>query len=597
MPLIKILFFLFLAALAAVPLPADDSGFRPGDNGFSFRNYVNDDNIENLTPAEVVRLFGPAANASEDGEEIELVPAAQQWMEDTNELINIGHCEGMAVLSYLFHLGVQNPARFGAESVNDLKLQGNSALQREIAFWWATQLTDTTREKRLVLTPSQVVERLREGLPAEDPQKAFSIGIWMPDGSGGHAVTPYAVVDTGDSISRIMVYDNNFPDQERFIEVDREEETWRYSTATNPTQSTNNYVGNAQTRTLIITPCSARLQLHTADFLDEAPWADDDGIEKDEADDLDPGDEVSDEDEDDGENEAENQEEEEDEGGETGSANSERTGVETKKPDSADRMRSTPSERGWIIKKPFKIELTLAGKGVQMLITDGEGKRTGYENGVFVNEIPGAEVVRIIGEWVPVETPEPKYRLPADKDYKIALTRIRDASDSVSISCLGRGTSLEIDDIAIEKGQIDTMFFSPDGSRVVYRPSGDEHPSLSVGFQGKTHDYEITVMGVETSPGASIELEIKPKIGCAKLQVYDSKIPATVEVEARRLGAGRKAVFRNDELMLEPDSAAYLDFAEWKGDNAPFKISIDKNGNGKIDVKTEHQNKWIRKAD
>lgn len=584
MPSVKNLFFLFLTLLSAAPLWAGDSGFRPDEDGFGFPNYANEENIENLTPAEVVRMFGPAANAAEEGEEIELVPAAQQWMEDVNELIDIGHCEGMAVLSLLFHLGVQNPEKFGAETVNELKLQGNTALQREIAYWWATQLTDTTHERRLRLTPSQIVEQLRQGLATEDPEKTYSIGIWMANGSGGHAVTPYAVVDAGADKAKIMVYDNNFPDQERFIEVDCRENTWRYSTAVNPTQPTNDYVGNAQTGTLMITPCSARLQLHTADFLEEAAWAEDEEGEEDDSDDLEPGDEVADDDEEAADAD-DADEADEDENGNTGAVAA-----------SVDRMRSTPSERGWTVVKPFKMELTLAGSGVQMLITDNDGKRTGYDKGAFVNEIPDVDVVRIIGGWKLVESPQPKYRLPAGRDYKISLTRINDASESVSLSCLGRGTSLEIDDITIDKGQVDTMFFSPDGSRVVYRPAGDEHPSLSIGFQGKKHDYEISVYGVETSPGASIELEIMPKIGCARLQVYDSKIPATVEVEARRIGGGRQAVFRNDELTLEPNSAAYLHFAAWKGENAPLKISIDKEGNGKIDSKIEQQNKWILKA-
>ena len=84
-----------LVLCAVSPAFAADEAFRVQTSGFKFRNYANNDEITNLTPEEMVRLFGPAVNARGDGSEITLTPAAEEWMDWVNEAINIGHCEGL----------------------------------------------------------------------------------------------------------------------------------------------------------------------------------------------------------------------------------------------------------------------------------------------------------------------------------------------------------------------------------------------------------------------------------------------------------------------------------------------------------------------
>jgi len=54
-----------------------DLGFRPEQNGFVFPNYGGEPGIQNLTPAELQRMFGDQACARMDGGACVLTPPGQ----------------------------------------------------------------------------------------------------------------------------------------------------------------------------------------------------------------------------------------------------------------------------------------------------------------------------------------------------------------------------------------------------------------------------------------------------------------------------------------------------------------------------------------
>jgi hypothetical protein len=184
-------------------------------------------------------------------------------MQATNAAMSGGHCEGMAVLSLFFATGQAKPSDFGAATGNALTLMGNEKLQREIAFWWATQSTSPTKEadSRGKLTPNEVVALLETSFTTGG--ESYAIGLYKRDGSGGHAVTPYAVRQVDAGIKDIMVYENNFPMAVAAMTVNTEANTWSYAATPNPTMPSEIYDGDATTKSLTVTPSSARTQLQT----------------------------------------------------------------------------------------------------------------------------------------------------------------------------------------------------------------------------------------------------------------------------------------------------------------------------------------------
>ena len=239
-----------------------DFGFDPTVNGFSFPNYGDDIDATNLTPAEMRRLFGDQVCARLNGDECTLTPPAEQWMEQINGDMAGGHCEGFAVLSMLMYTEQIAPGDFGGSSASDLDIN-DEYLQREIAYWWATQATDPTVSQVIKGTPVEILDIVQQ---MEFSGETFTIGIYKEDGSGGHAITPIGVEDKGDGLYAILVYDNNYPGETRELLVDTRDNSWVYEASINPDVEPDLYSGNADTMTLDLTPTSARLSQQVCPF-------------------------------------------------------------------------------------------------------------------------------------------------------------------------------------------------------------------------------------------------------------------------------------------------------------------------------------------
>ena len=221
-----------------------DSNFRPNPNGFSFPNYSNSDGISNLSSVEVHRMFGDQVcsnhvttcpidsgdphchTASITDENCVLTPQARSWMDKVNRDIGGGHCDGFATLSQLFYQNRLSPSDFGANST--FALTRSEMVQREIAYWWATQTTILHNAEK-----SAQVQKLRANAAitfltnAWQPGALESYEMWLlatdADGKilGGHSVTPYAITALAGNEKRIYVYDNNYPnDTARYVTID-----------------------------------------------------------------------------------------------------------------------------------------------------------------------------------------------------------------------------------------------------------------------------------------------------------------------------------------------------------------------------------------
>ena len=88
-----------------------DSGMRPTTDGFSFENWggpVAEDAVTLNTAATLYGLEAVCAEAQTDS--CTPLPGAQQWVEEMNASIEGGRCEGMAVLSQRFTVGLDTPS-------------------------------------------------------------------------------------------------------------------------------------------------------------------------------------------------------------------------------------------------------------------------------------------------------------------------------------------------------------------------------------------------------------------------------------------------------------------------------------------------------
>jgi phage protein U len=245
-----------------------DIGFRPAANGFPFANYG--DGYTNLTAEDVRRFFGDGVCASLAGGQCTLTPAGAQWMGAQNQGMNGGHCEGFAALSLMFYTHQRNASDFGAAEPSALALDGNVPLQRELAYWFTTQALAPTNQNTVSgKTPNEILDVLTQAFAA-GTSETYTLGIYQTGFKGGHAITPYALVDKGGGLFDLMVYDNNFPGAERAVSFDRNANTWSYQASTNPNEPESLYAGTADSKTLDLTPTSVRLQPQQCPFCGNA---------------------------------------------------------------------------------------------------------------------------------------------------------------------------------------------------------------------------------------------------------------------------------------------------------------------------------------
>jgi len=251
-----------------------DNGFRIKADDFSFSNWGRSTAADaNVTIQTLVDLFGHSA-VCVDGPSTECVirPKTVQKLEEWNNALAGGRCEGLATLSTRFLLKLDDPTTFSptAKRVADLQ-RGNQLLDSTIVYWWATQfLTEVSDRAATSRTKSslQLVDDLIQGLANG---VGYTVGLYF--GSSGHAVTPFAVTHRGNDFI-IHVYDNNFPGVHKEILVNGTTNSWSYAAArAQPDGSNIDWTG--ATGTLELTPMSSRKGPFECAFCSTSPTATD----------------------------------------------------------------------------------------------------------------------------------------------------------------------------------------------------------------------------------------------------------------------------------------------------------------------------------
>lgn len=425
-----------------------DNGFRPGTDGFSFQNYGNDAQPQNMQPAQVAALFGDQVCASGSGDGCQLSPPAQVWMDNQNAAMAGGHCMGFSVAALRFYDGNRSLASFGsASSTDQLEIQGDTNLQSTIAEDWTFQNLPEVQGAEVKGTPTEVLDQLTSAL--KDKSEYYTIAIFKRDGTGGHAITPYAVEDQGNGKQNVLVYDNNFPGVTREISFDRNADTWSYVGGPNPDDTNQQYEGDASTKSLSLFPTSPGEQQQPCPFCN----------------------------------------------GQNDSSSTSSTGSTLGAAQQYNEitLNGNPDNHAHVV------------------LTDDQGRRTGVIDGKQVNDIPGVTVVKNIANQTWAATPEPTYHVPVAENVTVAIdASALEKPDTEELNLVGPGSYTQVSEIKLEPGQKDEVQFNTDGLGYVYKTDSRqaESPILAAGVQGKSADYGFAVKALNVQGGSNVELKL-----------------------------------------------------------------------------------------
>ena len=438
-----------------------------------------------------------------------------------------GHCEGMAALSLLIYTDKTAAAEFG-NPIN-LALQGNEKLQREIAYWFATQAAEPTSSSEIKSkTPVEILDLLTEGLKSTaDP--TYTIGIYKPEFKGGHAITPYAIEDLGGGKVAVLVYDNNYPKLERRLEIDRNANTWQYTGSTNPSESESEYLGDADSKTLSLTPTPPRLQQQQCNFC----------------------------------------------GSTESVSNSSEEIVAKGKASSATKFNQIFSEGD-----------------ANLLIVNGSSK-IGYENGKFVNAFPGASFIPLKSSDLWKDDEEPIYNIPLGTPFTMTLQSSRETKgkELTDVVMIGPGYDIGLSGIKVLVGQQDVIQFSASGRDLSYTPSNPEAPNILFGISTAKDDYEFELDSIEIDAGGTLNANLDTKKGRLGIKIANTKREAIFNPIFSRIDDEREQTFEGEDVTLASGDTLYLDYAKWTGNGAKLTLELDKGSNGTIDEVTTLKDK------
>lgn len=495
-----------------------DDGFRPAPNGFSFENYPNFQGgvPQNLVPANVYDLFGPRVCQQGSGANCVLTPTAQKWMDIENERMAGGHCMGFSVtaLRFFAHNLPQKP--FGANSTFGLPIRNNLPLQSQLAEDWVFQDLQSVTTRKIAGTPTQVLQGLVTALKASGNSaysghgygyggrgELYTLVLFKRDGSGGHAITPYAVEDQGNGKYVILVYDNNFPGVTRPFYVNTNTDTWKYEGGINPSDTNELYEGDAHSGNFFLLPTSPGLGTQPCPFC----------------------------------------------GGGSGT--------------SSGGAGSTVGAA----QQYYQITLTGSPTNHAHLVLISHGKFTGFYHGKTVNQIPGAQVVQTLSAQTWNAAPEPAYRIPVGTVVGVVIDASDlTKPDKESITLVGPGLYGGVEDIRLVPGDRDIIAFGGGAKGFLYRTTAG-HPStpgLALGLEEGKVGYAMAVAAAGTKGGSQIALYTHPD-GTLTWDTSGTKGSAfkgfaIYVVEIERLTNNGTAVWSTAKIVMKKGWQAKLDY-------------------------------------
>ena len=502
-----------------------DTGFRPEADGFGVENYgadVNGAAAKNLGPVEMRKLFGDGVCTDATAGLCDLTPEAQAWMTHTNTSMAGGHCYGFSVASLLFFKKQQAVADFGGDATPALSVGSSQAVQQNIAYGWALQTLDSVNAAAVKGTPNEVLDRLIAALKPDAPD-TYTIGIYKADGSGGHAVTPYAVEDKGDGKMNVLIYDNNYPKITRAMAFDRTSDKWTYDAATNPSEPSELYQGDATTKSFELDPTNPGLAAQPCPFCNKVSGAPSNSAK--------------------------------------GSAGASKGSAAPLSPMDQIYLEGSNTIHG------------------HLLITNPAGQRLGFVDGKVVNEIPGAKFDRTFSDQDWKNSIEPDYFVPDGPKYSISIDgSVLQTTDSTSVGVISPSSDLSVDDILLKPGEKDTLTFEKDATNMAFTAGNPQKPTFTLGVSDDAADYAFTLKASTDAPGATINLGLPAEAGSLRLSASGTSAPVTFSLAMDRDGDKDVKHFKADKVTLAPGDTADLQFGNWDVDSTPIPLVTNHGG-------------------
>lgn len=530
------------ASIDAPHVPGSGA-FDPRVHGFSFANYDNSAIGSNLTPAQMLRLFGPeVCEPSSVATGCALTPVAATWMRETNDLMAVGHCEGMAVLSTLLQQNVVPLSALQGDAMNTFALARSPALEQELALWWATQVVPSLNSEECPAA-TETLQRLERSLRAGSGE-AWTLALWTLVGDeyeGGHAVTPIAVERTDGSADQadILLYDNNFPGETRRIHyTSLASGAWTYRTSQNPDAAVSEYTGNNADNPLCLRRVNTRLAQPSGCFFC----------------------------------------------GEFHSQPADSAGHELRAPSNPMSL-PMPGVLGRGARGASISSNTNRRTGaLRAILFDGTGRSLSNVRGSADAGMSDGRVIRLTSLDPGSVRAAPVFSF--HEGAAVRLTLRNEATDPSAMEPLdarffGPGYTLAVEGIDLPPGQSDHVALAPTGVGMVYQTSRDDSAAVVVGATVAGDDWRFTVRTRGHAGGETIGVTLDT----ARQELEFYFLGAATEMHAfdlvvQRVNAQGTQTFGHTGTVEPGGAFLHLRYGAWTGEGHEIPMGVDRNDDG-----------------
>ena len=228
-------------------------GFTPFPDGYSFANYGSPTLDTDITPADMVKIYGAGACNEGIDSPCVLTAAAEEERQLLAAKSSGGHCGGMSMTSlWIYDHDDVFPSTYQDGAVNTFDITKTNA-RNLISLFHSTQIknpADQTGLEPYIAAEGgvAVVDKLLENFQNPSADNRYTIWFFKLDWGGGHAVMPYAVDQVDDDTYWVYVYDVNYPNNyDRVFKVTYSTGEWVYEGgAINPDAPASTYFGNSE---------------------------------------------------------------------------------------------------------------------------------------------------------------------------------------------------------------------------------------------------------------------------------------------------------------------------------------------------------------
>jgi hypothetical protein len=231
-------------------------------------------------------------------------------------------------------------------------------------------------------------------------------------------------------------------------------------------------------------------------------------------------------------------------------------------------------------------EVWLEGRS-HVLITDDQGRRIGYTNGQYVNEIPGAyETVLAAG----LESdPEPVYTIPLRDAYSVSLdSRGLTRTKEVAAAQFGPDYAILVADIVMEPDSQDQMMILPDGTLLAYESQHSKEIDLTLTREdtGESRRFSLKNADVGTDQTVTMTLDTNWQTLAFSNKEADG---GEYTLDFRREGTMDWHWFVHSDIPISATDTHHLDYGAWDG-SGPMILHIDRGSDGIIEDTLQLEN-------